>query len=738
MTEKKNIITSIEPFEDADPLELVNAIGKTPDPAIAPNQADENETLRRPAAHAAFTPHAPAPSSTTIQDAPSFKWVRTVTILSILLWLGFATILAVSTLNISANMANYTALQWAGIAALFIGPLLMIAVASYSFKQLARLSIQAHRLAKVADALTQPDTTVIRRSKTMAMAISGQVDDVNQRLNVALGQLATLEDVLNVQTQSLAQSNIDATQTSDNIASALQQQSSALDSISHTFDERMQALSTMINGHTDNLANATNLAEQKIKEARISVEGATAKINSASDIVRTNTLQATSTLNASHQDINALGEVINERSAELDVVYKKHANDLTGMIEHLRDEQQNLGVILEERLSKMRDLSLSAQASAESLIDASSAGKDTIEALAQSASLADSAVKARFREMQDMVEYSSQHAQSISEKAAQRVRDSLEMTRKEIGRIEGDMSDLQNRIGQPQINSLELVPEEPEKISVTDQTQAKRRWTRLRLKPVQDDVLDVSETEEEDELSIPEQPASPKNTEVDTGKSIRKDIETDQGIYNTKTDTTDASDTASDVFDLHMEPTDITPPTSLPTLDSDTENAIRRTASFDSNPKQKSGFSLKSLFGGGRDAPEDASLSIATSNQTSANTETPTQDDDILEALKKLGLSPNVIVDDGCIIEAANSRVSKGHEAMSKVVGARLLGPVEHMAKALSLDNELSRQSIRFATEFNTSIDALSGNREAIRTQLESQMGRAYLLCDAALNYGRV
>ena len=684
-------------------------------------------------AHAQKTQKKLTHDSVDQANNESFGWIRNVTIIALVFWFCITAILCFSVMDISKNATNYSGLQWAGIAGLLLGPALMIWVAGYSMKQLARITGHAKKLEIAVNGLTQPDQTVIRKSKSMAIAIAKQIDSVNGKLNTALGRLATMEDVLNAQTSSLAQSNTDATRTTEKIAVVIQSQTEALDAISGTFDGRMQALSQTISAHTDKLAKATQLAEQKIKEARISVEGATSKINAASDIVRANTLQAASTLNASHADINSLGDVIRERSIELDTVYKKHANDLTAMIEHLRDEQQNLGAVLEERLTKMRDLSLSAQASAESLIEASAAGKDTVEALAQSASLADTAVKARFSEMKDMVRYSNEHAQSISDKAAQRVKDSLELTRIEISRIERDMSDLQNRIGSANQKSLELIPDPtPE----TDKPTAhKKRWSRLKLKPIQED-----------------EPAIASSPKPDTTNKINIHDLTEDTSSAHEGNTEIATRGHTPVLDLYFEPSHEEDTPDIPVFlntdadaDADTIDTVQRTAPYEREKSKKPGFTLRSLFGKREENNQGDSLSIVTpptpisvSPTHHDDTTTPPNPNDIIEALGQLGLAPNAVVDDGCIIEAANSRTSAGHEAMSRAVTHRLKGPVEHLVKALTVDRQLSQTAIEFASEFDKSIETISGNREAIRTRLEDEQGRAYLLCDAALNYGRV
>lgn len=690
-------------------------------------------------------------SITAAGDAPNYSWVKKLTIIAVLLWLLLVAGLLVAVLQIDTNWQTYSALQWTTIVGLVLGPALLIFVAGYALKQLSKISGQAHRLSQTANALSTPEITVISKSKTMAAAISAQVDDVNEKLNAAVGRLSSMEDIIKNQTQALNLANQGARETVDKINASVETQNVTLSSMTTSLDESMESLSKNLTMHTDNLAKSMQIAEQKIKEARISVEGATAKINSASDIVRSNTVQASATLSASHEDIKSLGDIIRLRSEELDVVYKKHAGELTAMIEHLRDEQTSLGASMEQRLVKMRDLSLSAQASAESLSKASKSGKETIEALAAAASLADGAVKTRFAEMRDMVQYSTEHARSISDIAAQRVQDSLELTRKEIIRIEQEMADLQTRIGDKKRKSLELVPDdtpvdnraEPREVSTS-----KRKRTRLKLKP----IIDI-EPEAVQPEPIPKPNMEPKEqtplvrASLELGDNFIEPDMIQQTVEPPEPEPPEPEPQEPvpiDVPNPILAPEPISEPVDQPTqILHPTDEAVRRAAPLEATKKQrtkaKSGL-FRNIFGGRGQAAEPSALDIVgASTPEPLNPNPPPTDDEILISdLASLGLSANAVVDEGCIIEATNTRVAIGHEAMSRCVAMRLKNPVEHLVKSIAVDDALSDKAIIFATRFDRTIELLAGNREAIRTRLESEKGRAYLLCDAALNYGRV
>jgi len=731
VTDKKLKITSIE----TDTLELTKPIV---------DQAIENTIPPK-------TSSSTSSPQTISEESPDYSWVKKLTIITTLFWVLLVIGLLVAVLKINTNWQIYTALQWATIIGLVLGPALMIFVAGYALKQLSKISNQAHTLAQTANALSTPDNTVIGKSKIMTEAITTQVDQVNEKLNLAVGRLSSMEEVIQNQTEALDTANQGSRETVDKINASVESQNTTLVAMTKSLDDSMESLSKNLTMHTDNLAKSVQIAEQKIKEARISVEGATAKINSASDIVRSNTTQASATLSASHEDIKSLGDIIRQRSEELDEVYKKHAGELTAMIEHLRDEQTALGASMEERLVKMRDLSLSAQASAESLTKASSSGKETIEALAAAASLADNAVKTRFSEMRDMVEYSTEHAQSISDMAAKRVQDSLELTRKEIIRIEQEMADLQTRIGNNKRESLELISDDTIPIDTGQNDDApktpanKKTRTRLMLKPIIDIETELEQTEIIEPEVIPQPEPIPEPIPEPEIQPAAKDEE--QAPLEIGNDFVEP-----DMLRQSVEPVDVD--LGAPALDPNPvsqqepfpslhplDEAVRRSAPLDEPKKQKT---KSGLFGGlfgkrpNKDEPSALDIVGASAPEPLNQAPPPTDDEILMSELVGLGLSANVVVDEGCIIEATNARAASGHSAMSRCVVERLKQPVQHLVKSLTVDDDLSDKAIIFATNFDRTVELLAGDREAIRSRLESEKGRAYLLCDAALNYGRV
>ena len=598
-------------------------------------------------------------------------------------------------------------MQICGLIMAIILPAVLLMALFYTLRQLSKLSTQSQNLQRVAEQLTQPDKQVIAKTSLMSQAIKNEVDTVDARIEQALVRMKSLENVLNESTKNLDGAAGNATQTSDEIASRLSTQRLALESIAGTFDDRMDMLSSSLTEHTTKLDDSTKLAEQKIQEARVSVEGAAERINAASTVVRENTIDAASTLTQSHEEIENLANMIRERSDELDEVYRKHAQDLTGMIAELRNEQQNLSLSLDERLSKMRDMSLSAKVSAESLTEASEAGKNTVEALAEAARLTDTAVKQRFTEMEDMVKFSNEKAASISDQASLRVQDRLAQTRKEISRIEDDMLAMQSRLAAPKQQQDNLALDEPSQ-------PVRKQKRRIRLKAVNEDKKQTPSpnTEATDDLTIP----SLRSSLIPTPMKFPKEE------FNLELDTPYPDVSKAQPFEAHGE--DLM-------QEAVTKSDIIAPIQNENNKKERSGWRWRDMLGG-LERP-DTGLPRKSINTALAKPR-DVSNERMIASLSALGLSPTAIVDDGCIIEATNTRRAKGALAMSQSVAHRIGTPIKHLHKSMEENLALRTDAQTYVAQFNTRIDAIETDREAIRNSLETDAGRAFLLCDAALN----
>lgn len=776
-------ISSIEPDDESAARAIMPETSKPAKgdkPKYDPAQQDQPDYLSTPLA---------AQPDMAGAEMPSPGWINITIILGIAAWLVCVGVIAFAVFRPSAGAAAFTAIQWASLAVFALAPILIMLILRYVLKQLSGLSQHASHLSATAQNLLTPDETAVSRTAIMARNIKSEVDQLNRHIDKAISRTATLQETLETQVKSIDRTAYLAENKTELIARQLSEEREALTAIASTYDDRMTALSANLDTHSANLAQSTQEAEQRINEARVSVEGAAEKINSASEIVRENTVQAANKLDANQTEIARLGDELKTRAAELDSVYSKHAEDLATLVSDLRYEQENMALSLEAGLQKMRDMSMTAQVSVQHLTDASTSGRQTVEALADAARLTDTAVKQRFADMEEMVRFSNARAESISEKAARRVQDSLAQTRKEISRIEYDMVALQDRLkysdtGDAPSGGQSDTPVTP--IAPTAKKKPKRRGI-LGLRPILDntdsaEALSVVEPPAPQPVPpAPEVPAAPEPTpsapETPAAKTVTPeppaaedtpapapkrrlsglrpapdaseefsipamDNESDDLVIpdeDIRAAVTEQTDAPALILEIPKED-DIfapDPDEDITSFDPD----FRRPGAPD-RPKakpEKSKSWWKNLFGGGDDTSAidqltQPSSAPAIKDVTPQDAPAELSDADIVSKLSGMGLSPAAIVDDGCIIEAVNTRISKGPLGMSDVITHRLEDPVRHLYDAVSEDPALKADIITFARRFHHSLETIETDREAIRGRFESDAGRAFLLCDAALN----
>ncbi len=645
------------------------------------------------------------------------------------------------------TIGGYSAGQWGGVAFFILFPLMLISIVYTALKKLAGITHQASRLEQAADELMRVDETVVRRATEMSGVVKREIDTLNTGIDTALTRASTLQTVLETETHKLGETSLDVENKTQRITERLTTEREALFNISNAFDEQMKSLSQSLDTHSENLAMSTKTAEQKIQEARLSVENTASKINQTSDLIRNNTMEAATTLTGNQDEILRLSDQLKQRAEELDTIYQKHGQDLNAMISQLRNEQEVLSQSLEERLSKMRDVALSAQVSAERLTEASEAGRQTVMSLSEAAQLSESSIKTRFAEMEEVVKFSNQRAESISEKAARRVQDSLSQTRKEIARIEMDMLNLQEKLSSVSDGALSNAAMEPlageKSIEMENNDEIgippKKKKGALNFVPLDTDEEPNSETQDFFEID--------RTTSSSLVSGLRPAPSQDEEVLVAPepiSNNDDFSSSDDSALDLTIENGLMKPVTNIPSMPEPVvqdETSIHRAVGQENVSKSW----WKNLFG----RPENVSPNPLTKPATiaavaasataaplaaAATTDMDSANDTFLRVLTSQGLSPNAIVDNGCIVEAVQNRIFKGTKQMSIGVADRLGEPIRILSSLLENDQQMKDQAVGFAIAFHHSLTPIAGDQEALINRFGSENGRLFLMCDAALN----
>ena|GEM_PF-1115678 len=678
-----------------------------------PNFIHQGSPLKSDALHEVIPP---SPLILPIAVAAAVIWIICV----MALYFGFFG-------NVGQAGGKMNAAQWISVLMLAFIPAVMIGVIAVALRQLSAMSYAATQLVRAARTLARPDEAVIDKAKVMSSAVNKELDTIKKSFDTTVGRVSSLEEVLSTERKKLDASSLSVKDRFDAIGATLVDQHKALDGLADMFDTRMADLSFTLDSHKTELQKNTEMTEQKLHDARVSLETAVVTLKETTDGVRAHAVDATETLMAGHTEISKLNDGLQDRSTSLTESYKNHTAELSAMMAELREEQDTLAASLDERLAKMQDMSLSAKAGAESLKSASDMGRQTAQALAEATNLTNDAIKQRFTEMEEAVTYANAKAENISEKASRRVQDSLEHTSKEIARIEADIEALQDKLKQAD----RFTPSQKASVKPPELRRPKRD-TRTVSAP-----LSISATPA---VPIAREPADPAPTK--SKPYFRKPISIkpaeDDRVENEEPYMRDAPPSraerapSEDPFDLVIQPSDEALDLEIPDPNADifplADETIRRT---NEGPRPARRKTRRSSRWGWRDMLTGMD---PTSHNAPVMTARDIEDANIVNALKELGLAPSAIVDDGCIIEACNARKASGEMAMSQIVAKRLGDPVRHLYIKFEENPNLKSKARAYTAQYKIGIDAIEDDREAIRMRLESDAGRAFLLCDAALN----
>jgi len=104
------------------------------------------------------------------------------------------------------------------------------------------------------------------------------------------------------------------------------------------------------------------------------------------------------------------------------------------------------------------------------------------------------------------------------------------------------------------------------------------------------------------------------------------------------------------------------------------------------------------------------------------------------EKLIRLQLSPDALIDSGSVLAAVQHRLKDGPFAMSRYMATHLGGAIDYLRDQLPHDPVLRRQVYDMASGFPLRERLDEKDEDGLIDIFETEAGREYLLCDAALN----
>ena len=668
---------------------------------------------------AAAAPISPSVFRPALQDdAPTgggLKWAAIALSLLTLAALGLLAFLYVRT----AGVANITPLGFAALALGVIVPPLAIVLMLAALRSVGTLSVEAARASRAADRLTRAHTEVPAEVTSMAQAIRAELTGVEARLEQSRAQVDGFAALLSEQGEVMDGTTKVMAERSETVSRALSLHRQAFESLATTFDAQMEAMGAGVDAQRGKLEDLTRAASTEMSAAQTAIGEAAAKLSSTAETVSTSSNAADETLRDAETRLAAMADRIARSAAELDSVYERRAEHLSSMADRMSGERDTTEAALFSQTEQLGAVDAQLEITEKrltALVDHAQSIQTTLE---ERLAAIDSTLDAADRKSRDFT-------QSLSD----RVTDSVATARRDLSLMEAELRALQARIDDTANATLDF--EEAQAARERDARESRR----IHLQPLESDFPPVEPRATPIKRAVPLRPAA-----------LAADPATAEPL-----DLTDAL-AIPDPAPAQAEPV-ATPP-------SVTRDVVRRPAE-DSQPKgkrfgrgkpeAKAGWKWRDMLGG-IDAEPDAVVAQTTAQPATADIvrppagvplsrpatpppvvpPAPTLPDgsDVVARLCEVQLAPSAVVDEGTIIDAGNALGSGGVDAMAQVVTARLRDPVTHLRGVLSADLEFKLRSESFCRIFTGSLSG--ANEAALRAELGSASGRAFLLCSAAL-----
>lgn len=669
------------------------------------------------------------------EKPPKTTWIMRAGIAMSLIWILTSLLVLYALFGVNTAISSLTPVAISASVLAVVLPAVLITILWTTWRRLSRVSFEAERLAHAAQVLTRADESALINTRNLALGIQSELSMVDEHLAKMLNRFGGLKDEVNAHSRDINAVGLTLTERSENVGRHLTLQRQALESITNTFDTRMNTLSDTIETQNLKLTAVTQQATDNINSAEQGLSSAAKTIGETTDAASGVLGQETERLISAQTQLTNLHENISD------------------LITKLVREQDKIKSGLSAQSQALLAVAENAKVSSETLKSSLSEGHDILQSLDSINQDTDQNILKRFKTMEKLMADTQIRADEFSQSTSSRVQDSLSRTRKELSQLETEMQVLRN--------SLSNARDEQAQLSLSPSAALHTEGLgRLGLRPLDTDFPPVEPPKHVSAplFSSPSQPAlSFEATDENRHEnSIFGDVPretSDAFLPNADNEAPINLGADMDIDNPDNDLTGFDPDILRPAADDIRNSKKGFGQSKNIKDKSKNSWRWRDMLGG-LDRPDEAPLDLGApltdqaiheqapefSNQRGTENNPPLPREQTLETehiirrLARAQLSPAAIVTEGTVMEAAKARMKKGPAAMMSVVDKRLTAPVAHLRSELARDSEFEAAAKNFTVHFGQIIAQASPHGETLRHTLGTPEGRAYLLCAAAVN----
>lgn len=340
--------------------------------AAAPQPARPGETGSRPDDHGRAPSHPGA-------------WLVWVGNIFALLWVGAVGAFLWGFLGLQSldSLTQYGFGQLTGMAVFALAPALLLITAGLMGREIVANASNTRRVEYALRHLAEPSRRAEDGVRSLADAVSGEVERINAAMDSALARLAAMEEVISHHAETLEQSAGDARERTESLLAGLRKERLRLSEVSESLDDKAALIAAAISDQSKMVAAAAELAASQAKDTEEKILASVDTLNDASTKISERGQLVSAKIGDRTDELRDMSNELKSRSEGLDAAYLKHRERLTEASESLRQEQEKIAAALDFHRAELDVMAKTARDGAEALNSATTEGasafKDAVE-----------------------------------------------------------------------------------------------------------------------------------------------------------------------------------------------------------------------------------------------------------------------------------------------------------------------------------------------------------------------
>lgn len=215
-----------------------------------------------------------------------------------------------------------------GLAFIAIGPAPLLIMLGVLGREALRFSTTARTLERASLRLAAPLEHARLDAVSLADAITGEIDRLNRASEGALARLGAIEEVLRHHSESVDAASGAARRQVDALIEDLQRERAAIVDLSVSLNGEAKKISQTIDRQAEMVAQAADLAASHANEGRELLEKSAERLVAASGQAQKSGEKAAFAIGEQMRDMEALVRALDERANRLDAVARAHEGNL--------------------------------------------------------------------------------------------------------------------------------------------------------------------------------------------------------------------------------------------------------------------------------------------------------------------------------------------------------------------------------------------------------------------------